>query len=143
MKNTGRSAGGRTSTESQPGEKRLGLGELGDAYWEIGLRFDLTQNRVNTLSEASVDAVRELGAEDYETRERALRRLVSLGEPARPAAAAMAVVLVPVVLGWLPIYLAAILGATLMILSRWVDTNYQFYGSYYGKKSGINIGIKF
>ena len=25
-------------------------------------------------------------------------------------------------------------GTELMILSRWVDTNYQFYGSYFGRQ---------
>ncbi len=44
------------------------------------------------------------------------------------AAATMGVVLLPVILGWLPIYLSAILGATLMILTRCLtmDEAYEF-----------------
>ncbi len=44
------------------------------------------------------------------------------------AAAIMALVLAPVVLGWLPIYLSAILGATLMVLTRCLtmDEAYKF-----------------
>ncbi len=44
------------------------------------------------------------------------------------AAGVMAVVVVPVIFGWLPIYLAAILGATLMILTRCLtmDEAYKF-----------------
>ncbi len=44
------------------------------------------------------------------------------------AAAIMAVVLLPVILGWLPIYLSAILGATLMVLTNCLtmDEAYKF-----------------
>ena len=44
------------------------------------------------------------------------------------AAAIMALVIVPVILGWLPIYLSAILGATLMVLTRCLsmDEAYKF-----------------
>ncbi len=44
------------------------------------------------------------------------------------AAALMALVLLPVIFGWLPIYLSAILGATLMILTRCLsmDEAYEF-----------------
>jgi len=44
------------------------------------------------------------------------------------AAAVMAMVLVPVILGWLPIYLAAVMGATLMVLTRCLtmDEAYHF-----------------
>ncbi len=44
------------------------------------------------------------------------------------AAAIMALVIAPVILGWLPIYLSAILGATLMVLTRCLsmDEAYKF-----------------